>query len=111
VIAAIAATIVTVRIVFISLVIETGLKIKGPIYPKRNRQESSKTFHKPLGRKITIELSSPAGCSASALSSFYFPFIGSHFAPDFATEASRRFVPPTRRRPESDRLLMAFRLE
>jgi hypothetical protein len=34
VIAAIAATTVTVRIVFISLVIETGLKIKGPIYPK-----------------------------------------------------------------------------
>ena len=82
-IAAIAATTVTVRIVFISLVIETGLKIKGPIYPKRKRQESSKTFHKSLGRKITIELSRRVGCSASALSSFIFRLSGriSHSIP------------------------------
>ena len=111
VIAAIAATTVTVRIVFISLVIETGLKIKGPIYPKLNRQESSKTFHKSLGRKITIELSRRVGCSASALSSFYFLLIRSHFALDSATATSRRSAPPIRRRHESDRLLMAYRLE
>ena len=94
--AAIAATTVTVRIVFISLVIETGLEVKGPIYPKRNRQESSKTFHKSLGRKITSNYLGPRDVVQARF--LIFSAAQSHSAPGSATAASHRWLPPIRHR-------------